>query len=289
MQGLAQCARQIVFVQPPRELGAAQLNQEIHKAGVTEFVELEQRPVHRLPVRTNRIEYLSRAADAFTQPVFSKDVVAFAGQFQFQANPLRGHEEPLPDPGLTFDGAQAAAQGHIVIFAFAAPAELDPRITCPIRVPAHQEVPFHSFGGIRIRLQALRDHFAIQQKRKLQRQHTGFAGPIVSAQQQSAVFVVKFLLIVLVDIDEAAAQRLPALPLGNGKQVGPHAVSGRSVSVHKFFCETGSSAYRPIAAIGTTPSAVVRTNRSATRRSSVSSASRVSAPGARASLRHRSP
>src|SRR6185369_17464472 len=96
-------------------------------------------------------------------------------QFQLFADTLGRDEEPLTHASLTLDGAETASQGDVLLFArTVAATEFNPCISGPVGVPAHQKVPFDFSGWIRIRFQPLRNHFAVEQEWKLQREYTRF-------------------------------------------------------------------------------------------------------------------
>jgi hypothetical protein len=128
------------------------------------------------------------------------------------SNALARDEQPLLDNPAALHGAKRATQRLVFGFAlFVDATELNPGISQAIVILAtQQQIPLHPFGRISIGLHPLRRNLAIQEERELERQHTRFAGPVVSAQKQSTILITKFLLIKTVKIDQPATNRLPA-------------------------------------------------------------------------------
>jgi hypothetical protein len=90
-------------------------------------------------------------------------------KLEVRAHPLGRHEKPPTHAALVFRGVETASERHEVFLATGiAPAKFDPGVTGSVGIPTHQKVPLHFLRGIRIRFQALRDNFAIEQKRELQ-------------------------------------------------------------------------------------------------------------------------
>ena len=78
---------------------------------------------------------------------------------------------------------------------------------------AEQEIPFDLLRRVAVGLQTVRGDLAVEQKGELKRQDPGFAGAIVSAQQQVALLVTELLVVVPVKVEQAAANRLPTRAL----------------------------------------------------------------------------
>ena len=136
-------------------------------------------------------------------------------KLQLFADSLNRDEEPLAHPGLAFYCTETTSESEIVVLAaFVTAAKLDPCITGPLRVTVHEQVPFDSLGRIGVGFQTLSVYFTVEQERKLQCKNSRLAGAVIAAQQQPSLFVMKFFTVVPVEVDEAAAQRLPSLPAG---------------------------------------------------------------------------
>jgi len=84
-------------------------------------------------------------------------------------------------------------------------------------VAAHEKIPLDAFGGVPVGFDAGGAHLAIEKEGKLQGEDAGFSAAIVSPQKQAAVGIVELLLIVPVEVEHSAAQRLPALAVGRGE------------------------------------------------------------------------
>ena len=88
------------------------------------------------------------------------------------ADSLSRDEEPLAYSRLAVHGTETASEREIVLLTAVSSilfraAKLDPGVTGPVRIAVHEQIPLDSLGRIGVRFQALRIHFAIQQKRKL--------------------------------------------------------------------------------------------------------------------------
>jgi hypothetical protein len=86
---------------------------------------------------------------------------------------------------------------------------------------AQQEVPLHPLVAVTVRLDSVRGQFTVQQERKGQCEHFGFAGAVVAAQQEPAIVEMEFLDIVVEQVDQPRTQWLPSLAV-RGRQVGRH-------------------------------------------------------------------
>ena len=101
------------------------------------------------------------------------------------------------------------------------------------RDAAHEQVPAHPLAGVAVGLDARRLDLGIEEERQGQRQHLGLAGTVVAPEQKMAVAEPELLAVVVVELDEAQAQRLPARSLGTGRAgldaSGSEANSGVSI------------------------------------------------------------
>ncbi len=129
-----------------------------------------------------------------------------------------GDEEPVPGDAPAGHRLQAATEravrGRPVLVD---PAELQPGVAEPFGVrvlAAEQQVPLHALLRVGVRLDPVRRQVAVQQERQHQREHLGLAGAVVAAQQQAAVAEPELLLVVVEEVDQTGAQRLPALAGG---------------------------------------------------------------------------
>src|SRR5262249_47925312 len=128
--------------QSTRQLRTAQLDEEIHQAGVSILVELEQRFVHRPAVCAGCIQDPAGFTDSIAKPIFTEDLFGFGHKVQIHADALTRNEEPLAHSSLTFNGTQTASERHVMLrTVFVRATELEPCITGPIRITAHEKVP----------------------------------------------------------------------------------------------------------------------------------------------------
>src|SRR5262249_34553353 len=111
-----------------------------------------------------------------------------------------------------------------------------PRVTGPFWVPAHQKIPFNTFGGIGVGFETMCGGFSLQQKRKLESKHARLAGSVVSAKKQAAVFVMKFFSVILIDVQKPAANRLPSDSWRGGKTPRGPPFSKNRRSIHGSRC-----------------------------------------------------
>ena len=105
---------------------------------------------------------------------------------------------------------RAVLRGAVAVAA----AELQPRVAEPLGMrvlAAEQQVPLHPLLRVGVRLDPVRGQVAVQQERQRQREHLRLAGAVVAAQQQPAVAEPELLLVVVEEVDQPGAQRLPAL------------------------------------------------------------------------------
>ena len=130
------------------------------------------------------------------------------------ANPPGGDEEPAVHPGPALRGGHPAPQREELLGPRpGAAAKLEPGIADPVLVLPHEEVPFHPLRRISVRLHPARQDLPVQQEGELERQHSRFPGAVVAAEEQVPVLVPELLVVVLVEVQQPAAERLPALPL----------------------------------------------------------------------------
>src|SRR3989441_12817296 len=87
-----------------------------------------------------------------------------------------------------------------------AATKLDPRISEPVVILVHQEVPRHCTGRIAVRLNAMRADLAVEEKRKLQSEHARLASAVVPTQQKSSMIEPEFLFLEPIEVDQPAAQ-----------------------------------------------------------------------------------
>ena len=79
---------------------------------------------------------------------------------------------------------------------------------------AEQQIPVHALLRVGVRLDTVGGELAVEQERERQGEHLGLAGAVVAAQQKPPVAEAELLLVVIEDVHQASAQRLPALALG---------------------------------------------------------------------------
>src|ERR1051325_8951897 len=126
--------------------------------------------------------------NCLVEPVLSQSLPKFILQLQLCTDSLRRHKEPAGDSTSAFRCTQTAAQREKVLLSAIVPAaEFDPGIAGSVGVTTHQKIPFNALRGVRIRLETMRRSLSLEEKRKLESEHTGFAGAIISAEQQAAV------------------------------------------------------------------------------------------------------
>jgi hypothetical protein len=119
-----------VFFQPPCQLWTAQLNQEIHQAGITGLVQVKQSVVHRFTVGARCFKDSAGAAEFLAQPFRIQHLTGIAHQFEILSDALTGDKEPAADAGFTFNRAETAAEREIEIFPrLISPSEFDPGIS----------------------------------------------------------------------------------------------------------------------------------------------------------------
>ena len=125
-------------------------------------------------------------------------------QKEIAADALRGGEKPARmQPGVAGHGAQSAPEREIMFGPVGvAAAELDPRVAGAVGVTSHEQIPLDAFRGIAIGFDARRGDFAVEEKGKLQWEDAGFAAPVVAAQKQAAFLLMKFLVIVAIEIED---------------------------------------------------------------------------------------
>ena len=144
------------------------------------------------------------------------------------ADSLRRDEEPprIWRNSCALSRMHTATKREVVLDAVGgATPELNPGVAEPILVLVHEEVPFHPLCRIAIRLNAVGIHRTVEKKRKLQRQHARLARSVIAAKEKPAIFKQELLLVVFVDVQDPAAQRLPALALWPRKRSWRGAIS----------------------------------------------------------------
>lgn len=125
--------------------------------------------------------------------------------------------------------------------------ELDPGVTLAVLVFAEEQVPFDALGRVTVGL-SMRWEATSPSSRKgsCSANTRDFAGAVVAAQQEVALLVVELLPVLAVEVQEPAAQRLPALAPGAG-QAGirelPLTVAGGREQgfAHRFFSRRSSN------------------------------------------------
>src|SRR5262245_34734686 len=144
---------------------------------------MEQRFTHSTPVCTCSIEHLSGAADLVAQSILAEHLVCIIDEREIPPDSLCRDEEPFAHAALTLNCTETAPKREVVILAAAvAPSEFDPCIAGPVRITAHEQIPFDLLGRIGIRFQSLWNYFAIEKKWKLQREDARLACAVVATQ-----------------------------------------------------------------------------------------------------------
>jgi hypothetical protein len=137
---------------------------------------------------------------------------------QLVADPLAGDEEPVICDLPSCDGLETAPEGAERGDAgLVAPAKLEPGVAEPLgmwMLAAEQQVPFHPLARIGVGLDAMRRELAVEQERQRHRQHLRLPRAVVAAEQQPSVAEPELLLVVVEDVDQSGAKRLPARAFG---------------------------------------------------------------------------
>ena len=229
-QRLGQRGRQAALIGLLRQLRLAQLDQRVHQRGVARGAQAKQPLVHRAPVADGGVEHLPATRQALAQPLLGQHHALLAGEPQVAAYAMLPrllvlaigaffkHEIPTVDLRARGRCRQAAAQRQVVRFPFGIDAaELDPGVTHAPLVAAEQQVPGHLLAAVAIGLDARRLELRIEQERQRQRQHLRLAGAVVAAQQQVPIVKPELFAVVVKQLDQAQAQRLPARQCGLGQ------------------------------------------------------------------------
>ena len=225
-QGLGQRIRQRAFVGLLRQLRCAQLDQGVHQRVVAPGPQLEQALIDGAAVGLAGVEDLAQARQRLAQPLLAQHLALRVGQppvlIQALGPALRRiveHKEPALDLRPRRAGRQAGAQCQVVRRAVVGQAaELDPGIADTAVVAAHQQVPGHALASVAVGLDARGQQPGVEQEGQGQRQDLGFAGAVVAAQQQVAVAEPELLAVVVVELDQAQPQGLPAGAAGQGQR-----------------------------------------------------------------------
>jgi len=185
---------------------------------------MEQAFVHGAAIAGGGLEQLAMAFDRLAQALAREHDLLIAGEPQVlaDARPIRRffeQEEPAFHLGAGRDGREAGAQRQVARPAvLGQAAELDPGVADAPLVAVHQQVPGHLLAAVAIGFDAGRAQLRVEQEGQGQRQHLGFSGAVVAAQQQVAVAEPEFLAVVVEQLDQPEPQRLPAAALRLGQR-----------------------------------------------------------------------
>ena len=216
-QGFGERLRQAVFVRLLRQLRLAQLDQGVHQRAIAGGAEVEQALVDGAPVVAGLGQHLAaERRQRFAQVFAAQHHAGRAEQPQIAADaPVFHEEEPAIWTRPACAGGHAAAQREVVRRAVVVAAtEFDPGVAGAPLVAVEQQVPGHFLVGVAVRFDARRIEVAVEQEGQAQRQHLGFAGAIVAAQQQATIVEPEFFAVVVKHLDQAQPQGLPARALG---------------------------------------------------------------------------
>src|SRR5207253_11131580 len=87
----------------------------------------------------------------------------------------------------------------------------------PVVATVHQQIPLHPLAAIAIGFDTCGRQVGVEQKGQRQRKNLGFAGAIVSTEQQMAVAKPEFLDVVVEHLDQPDSQRLPSRSRRSGQ------------------------------------------------------------------------
>ena len=128
---------------------------------------------------------------------------------QIAPDPERRDEKP-PLERTVLAGTEPAAEREVfasAVWKFA--AKLDPRVSSALVPFPHQQVPLHVPIWIGVGFHAMGFRLAIEEKWQRQRERARFTGAIVAPQQQPTALEDESLIVVFVEVQQTAAERLP--------------------------------------------------------------------------------
>jgi hypothetical protein len=196
------------------QLRRADLDQQVDERAVAQLSEPEERLVDRAAVRTRGPMHRSIGAERLLQTVARERDAGTVDERQLFADALACEEEPVRGDPAAGDRLEPAAERAERDRPFVVTAsQLQPRVAEPLGVgvlAAEQQVPLHPLLRVGVRLDAVRGEVSVEQERQREGEHLRLAGAVVAAQQQSAVAKPELLPVVVEDVDEPRAQRLPA-------------------------------------------------------------------------------
>ena len=209
---VGECFREAPLIRVFGQLRLAQLNQRVDQRVIAFGPQMKQLLIHGATINLRGGEYLAMGTNGLDQALPRKRGFLRRGQPQIRADALFGDEEPGFRSVTAGNRAQPAAQGqrqHLPSVVEA--SELDPRVAGTALVAlVHQQIPFHALAAVAVRFDAGSAQVGIQEKRQRKRQHFGFTGAIVAAKHQVTVAEPELLDVVVIQLDQAEAQRLPA-------------------------------------------------------------------------------
>ena len=210
-QRLAERSGQASLVRPLGKLWLAELDEQADQRVIAFGAEMEQVLVQDPAVLLGPLGYLAAGAYGLGKPVPSQSGAAAADEEQVLAQALRGDEEPAVGNAPALRRAQPAACRQVqALPIFGHPAEFQPGVAQPLVVlPAEQKVPFHLLLAVPVRLDSAGGQISVKEERERQRQHLRLPGAVVATQQQPAVAEPEFLAVVVEDVHQPGAQRLP--------------------------------------------------------------------------------
>src|SRR5512146_397069 len=227
-------------------------------------------------------------ADGFSEALAGERGTLSGREPEISADTLLRHEVPGIDAALAGHGAQAATERQRLRLAgLHEPPELDPGVAdAPLVAAAHEEIPFHALVAVAIGLHPSGSQIGVEKEGQRERQHLRFAGAVVAAQQQMAVEKLELLYVVVVELDQPEAQRLPALAR-RLRQLDCRGLASHASA--RSSCRASRTAYRNRAGRAQILPRTRCTSLNASRQSTACVASSASAPGARASFRQNRP
>ena len=218
-QPVAQRLGQLGRVQPLRELGPPQRQQQGEQLLEAFGAEPEQGPVHGRAVLAGLVGHrvlaeLRRQLRAGERPVVGTD------ERELHTHPSGHDEEPRVDLLVVLLRTQADADRDRVgdrARARVATGELHPCVAVRRGLPAPQQVRLHRarLGGERVEAAGVDP--AVQHEGVDQFEHLRLAGAVVTAQHEAPVAEAELLVDEVPDVDDTAADRLPP---AHGPQVG---------------------------------------------------------------------
>ncbi len=285
-QGIGEDVSELGDVELLRQLGPAQLEQEVDEGVVAVDAEAEQLGVERRPVVAGRGVDPAPPVQRLPQPLGGKRPAA-GGQVELVADPQRRHREPGVDPPARGSRRPQAHQGgdEVLDAVVVHPPELQPAVaqrrpTLVVGIEVDQ-VPVHGLRPVSERVEPLGAGLAVEHERQQQLQGLGLAGGVLPPQDQAAAGEPELLVVVLPDAEDPRPQGAePARPRSRQCAGAADAFDQRHASVSwtgAGGAAGSAAANRPAAGRATRAPSTWWAMRSASRRA-VASPARAAAP-----------